>query len=374
MSAASPIPFVDLRPQHEAVGTELRAAIEGVLSASHFVLGPQLQAFEAEFAQACNAAHCVGVGNGLDALVLLLRAHGIGEGDEVIVPSNTFIATWLAVTQVKAHIVAVDPDPLTHNITAATIAPAITERTRCIIPVHLYGQPADMDPIMALAALHGLVVIEDNAQAQGALYKGRPTGGLGHSAATSFYPGKNLGALGDGGAITTNDASVAEAVRRLRNYGSTRKYEHEVLGMNSRLDELQAAVLRVKLRHLPRWNEQRREVAQRYSAALHDAPVTLPCVPDWATPAWHLYVIQTPGRNALHEQLNQQGIQTVVHYPTPPHRQACYASSHGHLNLPVGTALSATVLSLPMFPGLGPQAIDRVADAVKACASATASG
>ncbi|HYR25068.1 MAG TPA: DegT/DnrJ/EryC1/StrS family aminotransferase, partial [Aquabacterium sp.] len=290
---SAPVPFLDLNRQHAGIAADLTSALSEVLNSGWFIQGTQLEAFEREFAKYCQVEHCVGVGNGLDALVLLLRAYNIGPGDEVIVPTNTFIATWLAVTAVGATVVPVEPDERTHNINPACIEARITSRTRCIIPVHLYGQPADMDPIMELAQRHDLIVIEDNAQAQGALYKGRPTGSLGHAAATSFYPGKNLGALGDGGAVVTRDAEIARKVRILRNYGSEKKYEHLVIGCNSRLDELQAAVLRIKLRHLDTWNAERRRLAARYDALLPRDVVHVPGVPEWATPVWHLYVIRS---------------------------------------------------------------------------------
>lgn len=361
---ASVIPFVDLNRQHSDISASIQSAIAGVLASGWFIQGPQLDAFEAEFAAYCQVDHCVGVGNGLDAIVLLLRAYGIGPGDEVIVPTNTFIATWLAVTAVGATVVPVEPNEATHNICPERVAERITSRTRCILPVHLYGQPADMDPLMDLAKRHGLIVIEDNAQAQGALYKGRPTGSLGHAAATSFYPGKNLGALGDGGAVVTNDADIARKVRILRNYGSEKKYEHQVLGCNSRLDELQAAVLRVKLKHLPQWNDERREIADRYAQLLANSQLILPVVPQWATPVWHLYVVRSRNREKLQSALSQAGIQTVIHYPVPPHLQPCYVAEMTGQSYPLAEKLSQEILSLPMFPGLRPDEQMRIADVI----------
>lgn len=358
------IPFVDLTRQHQQIRAELSQAIEEVVQSGWFILGPQVEAFEQEFARYSDASHCVGVGNGLDAIQLLLRAYGIGAGDEVIVPSNTFIATWLAVSDVGATPVAVEPAPRTHNIDPSAIEQAITPRTRCIIPVHLYGQPADMDPINEIAARHKLVVIEDNAQAQGALYKGRKTGSLGHAAATSFYPGKNLGALGDGGAIVTNDAQIADRVRVLRNYGSKQKYVHLEKGENSRLDEIQAAVLRVKLRQLDAWNAQRRAIAAMYTEQLAGSAVTTPFVPDWAEPVWHLYVIESSKRDGLQTHLAQHGVQTVIHYPIPPHRQACYAPTHAALHYPIAEAKAGAALSLPLFPGMNEVEVRQVAQAV----------
>lgn len=361
---AATIPFVDLTRQHNRISNELETAMSGVLSSGWFIQGQQLEAFENEFAKFCEVEHCVGVGNGLDALVLLLRAYQIGPGDEVIVPTNTFIATWLAVTAVGATVVPVEPIEHTHNIDPDRIAACITPKTRCIMPVHLYGQPADMDPIMALAERHGLVVIEDNAQAQGALYKGRPTGSLGHASATSFYPGKNLGALGDGGAVVTNDAEIARKVRLLRSYGSEKKYEHQVLGCNSRLDEIQAAVLRIKLQHLHDWNTERRALAARYDAILPRPVVTPPQAPAWAEPVWHLYVIRSTQRDELQAHLHAAGIQTAIHYPLPPHQQPCYAPEMPGASYPIAEKLSHEILSLPMYPGLTEAEQQRVAAAI----------
>lgn len=363
------VPFLDLKAAHEEVGAELDAAFRRVRESGWYIMGPELDAFEAEFAAYSGAAHCVGVGNGLEALHLLLRAYAIGPGDEVLVPSNTFIATWLAVTQCGATPVPVEPDPRTMNIDPARLARAVSPRTRAIMPVHLYGQPADMDPIMEFAAARGLLVIEDAAQSQGARYKGRPAGSLGHAAGTSFYPGKNLGALGDGGAVLTNDAEVAAKVRRLRNYGSAVKYHHDVAGYNSRLDELQAALLRVKLRRLDEWNGRRRSIARTYLEGLGGLPLALPVVPEWSEPAWHLFVVRSGARDALQRDLAGRGIGTVIHYPIPAHRQACYADGKWG-PLPVAERLSAEVLSLPMDPTLRPEGVASVVAAVRASAAA----
>ena len=359
------VPFVDLTRQHGAIVNEIQTAVQDVIASGWFILGPQVEAFEHEFARFCDTQYGVGVGNGLDAIFFLLKAYGIGPGDEVIVPSNTFIATWLAVSQVGATIIAVEPDSRTYNMCPERVKEAITSRTKCIIPVHLYGQPADMDPIMDIAQQHGLIVIEDSAQAQGALYKGRPTGSLGHAAATSFYPGKNLGALGDGGAIVTNDAKIAEKVRVLRNYGSTKKYHHIEQGQNSRLDEIQAAVLRVKLKMLDSWNEDRRSLAARYTEHLKGSSVVTPFTPDWASPVWHLYVIESDRRDALQAHLQAHGVQTVIHYPIPPHQQPCYSATHGHLSFPLAEQQAQRILSLPIFPGLRPDEQDRVIEVIK---------
>ena len=359
-----PIPFLDLERLHQSIRPQLDAAYRRVMDSACFIMGPELAAFESEFARYSEVKHCIGVGNGLDALHLLLRAYGIGAGDEVIVPSNTFIATWLAVTQCGAMPVPVEPDQ-THNIDPARIAAAITPRTRAIIPVHLYGQAADMDPINELATKHGLIVIEDAAQAQGARYKGRRVGSLGHAAGTSFYPGKNLGALGDGGAVLTNDEAIADKVKQLRNYGSTIKYQHELAGYNSRLDELQAAFLREKLHFLDAWNKRRREIAVAYSASFANASIDCPFVPSYAEPVWHLYVIRSKKRDALKAHLEQNGIFTVIHYPTPPHRQVCYRGADFGF-LPIAERMAAEVLSLPMSPDLQNEEVQRVVAAINA--------
>lgn len=358
------IPFLDLGHLHQPIRSRLDAAYRRVMDSGLFIMGPELTMFEAEFAAYSEVKHCIGVGNGLEALHLLLLAYGIGPGDEVIVPSNTFIATWLAVSQCGAIPVPVEPDIKTHNINPDLISSAITPRTRAIMPVHLYGQPADMDPINEQAAKHGLVVIEDAAQAQGARYKGSRVGSLGHAAGTSFYPGKNLGALGDGGAVLTNDDAIADKVRRLRNYGSTVKYRHDLAGYNSRLDELQAAFLREKLNVLDEWNIKRREVAVAYAMLLNDFDCVLPFVPGFAEPVWHLYVIRSSRRNALKAHLDKQGVSTVIHYPTPPHQQACYKDYINH-TLPIASMLAGEVLSLPISPDLQEKEIERVCEAVR---------
>ncbi|KQW90163.1 erythromycin biosynthesis sensory transduction protein eryC1 [Massilia sp. Root418] len=345
------IPFLDLSAMHAELRPQLDDAFRRVLDSSNFILGPETAAFEREFADYCGARHCIGVGNGLDALFLTLKAWGVGPGDEVIVPSNTFIATWLAVSYTGATPVPVEPDPRTMNIDPALIEAAITPRTRAIMPVHLYGQPADMDPIMELAARRGLKVLEDAAQAHGARYKGRRAGTLGHAAGFSFYPGKNLGALGDGGAIVTNDDTLAEQLRTLRNYGSKVKYYNEVQGHNSRLDELQAALLRTKLPLLDGWNVRRRALAAQYSAALQGSGLVPQHVPEWAEPVWHLYVVRSAQRQQLQEGLAARGIQTIIHYPVPPHLQPAYAELKLEPGrFPVSEAIHAEVLSLPFWP------------------------
>lgn len=342
------IPFLDLRAvnlRHEA---ELKLALSRVLDSGWLITGKELQAFEAEFASYCGVKHCVGVGNGLDALYLLLRAYGIGKGDEVIVPSNTYIATWLAATYAGATPVPVDPVESTCNLDPALIEAAITPRTRAIMPVHLYGQPADMAPIMTIARKHGLKVIEDAAQAHGARYQGQRTGALGDAAGFSYYPGKNLGALGDGGAITTNDDEIADKVRVLRNYGSRIKYHNEVQGVNSRLDELQAAFLRVKLPHLDADNHHRQKIADFYLSELKDTEFKLPSVLPSAEPVWHLFVVRHPKREQLQKHLESKGIGTLIHYPIPPARQPAYAG----LAPPTALVdrLHNEILSLPISP------------------------
>jgi dTDP-4-amino-4,6-dideoxygalactose transaminase len=359
----NPVSFLDLGRLNGSIREPLDAAYRRVMDSGRFIMGPELEAFESEFARYCGVKQCIGVGNGLEALYLLLRAYDIGRGDEVIVPSNTYIATWLAVTECGATPVPVEPSIDTHNIDPKLIDGAVTGRTRAIIPVHLYGQAADMDPINATAARHGLVVIEDAAQAHGARCKGRRAGSLGHAAATSFYPTKNLGALGDGGGVLTDDEAVAAKVRQLRNYGSTSKNRHDRAGSNSRLDEMQAAFLRVKLTVLDEWNKRRAEIAARYSELLAGADVAVPHVPEHIDPAWHLYVIRSSRRDALREYLQRQGISTAIHYPIPPHRQSCYSGAREY-RLPIADLLADEVLSLPISPGLKAEEIKHVVDAI----------
>jgi dTDP-4-amino-4,6-dideoxygalactose transaminase len=360
------IPFLDLSAAHQEIRAELDTAYRNVIESGSFILGHEVEQFETEFASYCHATHCLGVGNGLDALHLILRGYDIGSGDEVIVPSNTFIATWLAVTYAGARPVPVEPDEASFNIDPARIEAAITPRTKAIIAVHLYGQPADMDPICAIAQKYGLKVIEDAAQAHGAEYRGRRVGNLGHAAAFSFYPGKNLGALGDGGAITTSDVQLARKLSALRNYGSEVKYHHLFKGYNSRLDELQAAFLRVKLRKLDDWNARRRAVAKQYLKALAGNDVVKPpFVADYANPVWHLFVVRTRQREQLQEKLAKAGIGTVVHYPIPPHLQTAYANLllvEG--TLPISEHLHREVLSLPIYPQLSDQNVVEISSVV----------
>ena len=365
------IPFLDVAAAYAELQEELDDAVRNVMASGQFILGPEVTAFEADFAEYCQARHAIGVASGLDALRLILLAHGVGEGDEVVVPSNTFIATWLAVTQAGASPVPVEPDPATHNVTSEAIEAALTGGTRAIMPVHLYGQPAEMDAIVALGRERGIPVIEDAAQAQGARYRGRRAGSLADAAGFSFYPGKNLGAHGDAGAITTDDDELAERVRMLGNYGSKVKYHHDLPGLNSRLDSVQAAALRVKLRHLDEWNERRRAVAARYFDQLDGLEgLTLPSIPDGVEPVWHVFVVRHPRRDALQERLREAGVDTIIHYPIPPHLGGAYSAEFEGRHLPVAERLADEVLSLPMGPHLALDDAERVARAVREAVAA----
>ena len=361
------VPFLDLKTPHLDLMNELEAAFRRVVNSGWYILGQEVEAFEAEFATYCGTRHCIGVGNGLDALHLILRAYGIGAGDEVIVPSNTYIATWLAASYAGARPIPVEPIESTYNLDPQRILAAITPRTKAIIVVHLYGQPADMDAINAIARQHGLKVIEDAAQAHGARYKGIRTGNLADAAGFSFYPGKNLGALGDGGAITTNDDVLAAQIRMLRNYGSQVKYHNEVKGFNSRLDELQAAILRVKLKYLDEWNSQRARLAAIYLEKLADSGLILPVVPPWAEPVWHVFVIRSAQRDLLQQDLGNAGVGTMIHYPIPPHLQQAYAEEGYQAgDFPIAEKIHREVLSLPMFPHLSDLELANVCSAVMA--------
>lgn len=355
------IPFLDLKAPYLELKKELDIAIARVVSSGWFIAGPEVDQFEAEYASYCGTTHAIGVANGLDALHLALRAMDVVPGDEVIVPSNTYIATWLAVSQCGATPVPVEPDARTFNIDPSLIEAVISPRTKVILPVHLYGQPADMDPILAIARKHGLRVLEDGAQAHGARYKGQRLGAHGDAVAWSFYPGKNLGAMGDGGAVTTNDPQIADRLRVLRNYGSRVKYVNEVQGYNSRLDPLQAAILRVKLAHLDEWNARRSAIAARYQQGMTGCGLTLPFVPDWAEPAWHLYVVQHPQRDALQKSLADAGVGTLIHYPIPPHCQQAYAQAGWQKGaFPLAERMADQVLSLPIGPHLQPDQVSAV--------------
>lgn len=347
------VPFLDLTAQQQEIAGELRAAVSRVAESGWYVLGPEVEAFESEFAAYCGVRHCVGVANGLDAIELILRAHGIGAGDEVIVPAMTFVATWLGVTLAGATPVPVDIRADTRNIDVDHVAAAVTPRSRAILAVHLYGTPAPMAALRQIADRSGLVLIEDAAQAHGARLGGGRAGALGDAAAFSFYPTKNLGAWGDGGAILTQDDRIAAAARRLRNYGSDVKYHHEVVGRNSRLDELQAAILRVKLTRLDPWNALRRAVASGYAAGIKDLDIEFPAPGPECESAWHLFVIRHPRRDELRAYLSERGIETMIHYPVPPHLQPCYAGRFAGAAFPVSERHASQALSLPMCPSLG---------------------
>jgi dTDP-4-amino-4,6-dideoxygalactose transaminase len=347
------IPFLDLGASYTELATDIDTSVKRVLESGWYIFGAEVDAFEAEYASYCDADHCIGVANGLDALHLALRAMGVAAGDEVIVPSNTYIATWLAVSQCGATPIPVEPDPGTYNMDPGKIEGAITSRTKVILPVHLYGQPADMHVVLRIAKKHGLQVLEDGAQAHGARIGEQVLGAHGDAVAWSFYPGKNLGAFGDGGAVTTNNAELAERIRVLGNYGSRKKYVNDLRGFNSRLDPLQAAILRVKLKALNEWNQRRAVLAQRYQDQLPDTNLVLPIVPGWAKPAWHLYVVQTPMRPQIQAALQQQGIGTLIHYPIPPHLQQAYSDlGWGHGAFPLAEAMASQCLSLPIGPHL----------------------
>lgn len=361
------IPFLDMHAQYLSLKAELDEAYHRVMDSGWYILSEELDRFEEEFAQYTGGRHCIGVANGLEALQLILDACEIGEGDEVIVPAHTFIATWLAVSHTGARPVPVDVSEKTFNIDSSQIERVISSRTRAILPVHLYGQPAEMSAIHRTAAAHGLRVIEDAAQAHGALYGGRRTGCLGSAAGFSFYPAKNLGAFGDAGAVVTSDEALAERVRLLRNYGSRRKYYNEVMGLNSRLDPLQAAFLRVKLKHLESWNVRRREIAEFYLQELKDTPgIALPSVIPEATHVWHLFVISHPQRDLLKQHLEESGIGTLIHYPVPPHLSQAYSHlGFGVGDFPVTERLAETVLSIPIGPHMDIAAAGIVVNSIR---------
>jgi dTDP-3-amino-3,4,6-trideoxy-alpha-D-glucose transaminase len=357
------VPFLDLDAGYRELRADLDRAQRRVMESGRYVLGPEVAAFEREFAAFCGVRECVAVASGLDALTLGLRALGVQAGDEVVVPAHTFVATWLAVSALGARPVPVDCLRDTANVDPAAIAGAITARTRAIVPVHLYGQPADMDAISAAAG--GIPVLEDAAQAHGARFGRRRAGALGQAAAFSFYPGKNLGGYGDAGAVTTDDPAVAETLRALRNYGSQEKYVHAIQGSNSRLDEIQAAYLRVKLQCLDEWNARRRAVAARYRAELAEgAHLTLPAVHPGGDPVWHLFVVRSTVRDALQAHLAAEGVETLIHYPTPPHLAGAYSGDGPWPALPVAEELADTVLSLPIGPHMAAQDVDRVVAAL----------
>lgn len=359
------IPFVSFLPMERELDKDLRQAFDRVFTRSWYVEGVEDEAFEKSFAEYCDRKYCIGVGNGLDSLMLALKALGIEEGDEVLVPSNTYIATALAVTYLGATPVFVEPDIRTFNIDPSRIQEKITSRTKAIMPVHLYGQACDMDPIMNLARKHHLFVVEDCAQAHGATYKGRKTGSFGDAAGFSFYPGKNLGALGDAGATVTNSKAIADKVRAYGNYGSDFKYHHIYKGSNSRLDEMQAAFLSAKLPYLERMNEERRRLAQKYIEGIKNPEVILPYVPEDMVPVWHIFAIRCKRRNELEQFLNQKGISTNKHYPIPMHLQECYKDlGFTKGDFPIAEEISATELSLPMYYGMSEEEVQYVIAAI----------
>ena len=359
------VPFATFDRMHAQVREEMLAKMREVYDKGQFIQSEECAAFEREFAAYCGTSYCVGCANGLDAIQLILRGFDIGSGDEVIIPSNTFIATALAVTYTGATPVLVEPDEKTYNLAEAGVEQAITPRTKAIIAVQLYGQSADMDPIIAIARRHGLKVIEDAAQAHGATYKGRKVGSLADAAAFSFYPGKNLGALGDGGAVVTDDAHLADKVRALGNYGSSEKYHHVYKGFNSRLDEIQAGMLRIKLRHLDQWNAARQKIAQQYLQQIQNEKIVLPQVGENRTHVWHIFAIRTQERDALRAYLAQRGIGTLSHYPVAIHNQPAYRELQ-HGPLPLAEKIAAQELSLPMYYGMTDAEIRYVTDAINA--------
>jgi dTDP-4-amino-4,6-dideoxygalactose transaminase len=360
------VPFLDVAAANREVEAELHEALRRVVASGRFVLGPEVEAFEAEWSAFVGTSGAVGVGNGLDALTLALRAMRVGPGDEVIVPGHTFVATWLAVSAVGARPVPVDVDPTTYTLDPGRLESAVTARTRVVIPVHLYGQPASMDEIAAIARRHGLRILEDAAQAHGARYGERRAGSLGDAAAWSFYPSKNLGALGDAGAVTSDDPELIERIRLLRNYGSRERYRNEAAGVNSRLDEVQAAILRVKLHHLDEWNTRRAKVAAVYLDGLRGLALALPETAPNRDHVWHIFAVRSANRIRLRQALVAAGVETLIHYPTPPHLQACYADlGIAPGSLPAAEAIGREELSLPIGPNLGPAQVAQVVAAVR---------
>jgi len=367
MKSTEPVPFFSLAPMHREIRAEMLEALTACYDSHWYILGPAVEQFETAYAAWNGVQHAVGVASGLDALRIALEAAGAGPGREVIVPSNAYIACWLAVAATGATIVPAEPDPATHNLDPQAVADACTEQTAAAMPVHLFGQACVMPPLMELAEKRGFVVVEDNAQAHGARSGGRLTGSIGHLNATSFYPTKNLGALGDGGALTTNNAAWAQFARAYRNYGSEQKYYNRYAGLNSRLDELQAALLHIKLRHLDRWNREREQLAQRYLDGLHGlAEIALPQLAPGCSHVWHLFVVQCAYRDALQQFLTKKGIQVMVHYPVPPHLQEAFV----HLGFkkgqfPIAELLAQRSLSLPLYPGMSREQVDRVIAAIR---------
>ncbi|GAB4450954.1 MAG: DegT/DnrJ/EryC1/StrS family aminotransferase [Bacteroidia bacterium] len=360
------IPFLSFEKMHNTIKSEMQKAFEEVYDSHWYILGKKVETFEKQYAEYSQVKYCAGVGNGLDAIIIALKTLNIGKGDSVIVPSNTYIATWLAVSYVGAEIIPVEPDEKTYNINPNLIEQSIKANTKAIIPVHLYGQICEMDKIMSLAKKHNLYVIEDNAQAQGTLHKGKKSGSFGHINATSFYPGKNLGALGDAGAITTNDEELYVKAKTIRNYGSQKKYYNEIKGINSRLDELQAAFLSVKLKYLDEWNKERNQIAQWYFDYLKDIPqIILPFIHKDCTSNFHLFVIRTEKRDELQNFLSQNNIGTLIHYPIPPHLQEAYKElGYQKGDFPIAEKIAETCLSLPMYPGLSQTDVEYISSVI----------
>lgn len=359
------IPFLNFKPMHSEIEKEMTDKFTEVYNSYWYVLGKQVEEFEKEFAEYCKVKYCVGVGNGLESLTLILKAYEIGAGDEVIVPSNTYIATALAVSYVGAKPVFVEPCLNTYNINPELIEKSITKNTKAIMAVHLYGQAADMNPINEIAERYGLKVIEDSAQAHGTLYKGRKAGSLGDASGFSLYPGKNLGALGDAGVVTTNDKELADKIRILRNYGSDRKYHNLYKGVNSRLDELQAGLLCVKLKYLDKWNDDRKKIAKKYLDGIKNSKIVLPYIADYSKPNWHVFVIRTEKRNEFQKYLKENGIGTLIHYPIPMHLQPAYADlGFKKRDFPIAEKIADEVLSLPMWYGMEDEEIQYVIDKI----------
>jgi dTDP-4-amino-4,6-dideoxygalactose transaminase len=364
------VPYLDLKAQYQSIKSEIDAAVAAVLESCQFILGPEVAAFEREFAAYCGATECIALNSGTSALHLALLAAGVGPGDEVITVPFTFAASVAAIVYTGARPVLIDIDPRTFNMDPALVESAITPRTKAILPVHLYGQPADMDPIMAVAKRHGLIVIEDAAQAHGAKYKERPVGSIGDIGCFSFYPAKNLGAYGEGGAVTTNNPEYARTIRMLRDWGQDRKYHHVLRGYNYRMEGFQGAILRVKLRHLERWTKARRAIALQYNELLADCGLDLPAEMPWARHVYHVYTMRSDARDGLQAALLAEGIQTAVHYAVPVHLQPAYAEfGRGKGSLPHAEAAAQQVLSLPMYPELSEPAITQVVNAVKLAAT-----
>lgn len=361
------IPFLSFKKMNADVKAETLSSFEQFFDKSWYILGDQVKQFEQEYATFNQTQHCVGVANGLDALILALKTLNIGKGDEVIVPSNTYIASWLAVSYVGATPVPVEPRMETYNINPELIEAKITSHTKAIMPVHLYGQCCEMDAIMNIATKHKISVVEDNAQSQGSMFNGKLAGSFGHINGTSFYPGKNLGAYGDAGAITTNSAELAQRTMVIRNYGSQKKYYNEELGINSRLDEVQAGFLSIKLKYLAQWNSARNAIATKYLTLLNGTKdLELPQLAPGATSVYHLFVIRTSRRDELQQHLQQNGIGTLIHYPVPPHMQKAYADLNGKKgDYPIAEEIAGTCLSLPMFPGMTDEEVTYVCDQIK---------